>query len=46
VGFTVICAVILKGWYDSHVNLISGVLYLLLLTGAWWLIKQAREKAS
>src|SRR5438270_4421534 len=46
VGFTVICAVILKGWYDSHVNLISGVLYLLLLTGAWWLIKQVRAKAS
>jgi L-asparagine transporter-like permease len=46
VGFTVICAVILKGWYDSRVNLISGVLYLLLLTGAWWLIKQARARRS
>jgi amino acid transporter, AAT family len=42
-GFIVICAVILKGWYDSRVNLISGVMYLLLLTAAWWLIKRARK---
>lgn len=42
-GFTVMCAVILKGWWDSHVNLISGVLYLLLLTAAWWAIKQGRK---
>ena len=42
-GFTVICAVILKGWWDSRVNLISGVLYLLLLTVAWWLIKRTRR---
>jgi L-asparagine transporter-like permease len=43
VGFTVICAVILKGWYDSRVNLVSGVLYLLLLTAAWWVIKKTRK---
>ncbi len=43
VGFTVICAVILKGWWDSRVNLISGVLYLLLLTAAWWMIKRGRK---
>jgi L-asparagine transporter-like permease len=42
-GFTVICAVILKGWWDSRVNLISGVLYLLLLTAAWWMIKKTRK---
>jgi len=42
-GFTVICAVILKGWYDSRVNLVSGVLYLLLLTAAWWMIKRSRR---
>jgi L-asparagine transporter-like permease len=42
-GFIVICAVILKGWYDSRVNLISGVMYLILLTVAWWLIKRARK---
>jgi L-asparagine transporter-like permease len=45
VGFTVICAVILKGWWDSRVNLVSGVLYLLLLTLAWWMIKSSRRKA-
>jgi len=43
IGFTVICAVILKGWWDSRVNLISGVLYLLLLTAAWWAIKRTRK---
>lgn len=42
-GFTVVCAVILKGWWDSRVNRISGVLYLLLLTAAWWLIKRTRK---
>lgn len=46
IGFTVICAVILKGWWDSRVNLVSGVLYLLLLTVAWWTIKAAREKMN
>jgi len=43
IGFTVICAVILKGWYDSRVNLISAVLYLLLLTAAWATIKLSRR---
>jgi AAT family amino acid transporter len=45
IGFVVISAVILKGWYDSRVNLISGVLYLLLLTLAWWVIKASRKRA-
>jgi L-asparagine transporter-like permease len=43
VGFAVICAVILKGWWDSRVNLVSGLLYLLLLTTAWWIIKRVRK---
>jgi len=43
VGFAVICAVILKGWWDSRVNFISGVLYLLLLTALWWGIKPGRK---
>ena len=42
-GFVVICAVVLKGWWDSRVNLISGVTYLLLLTAAWWTIKRTRN---
>jgi L-asparagine transporter-like permease len=41
-GFTVVCAVILKGWWDSPVNRISGLLYLFLLTAAWWAIKKTR----
>jgi AAT family amino acid transporter len=45
-GFTVICAVILKGWWDSRVNLISGVLYLLFLTLAWWVIKSSRRRTQ
>ena len=45
VGFTVICAVVLKGWWDSRVNLISGALYLMLLTAAWWLIKASRRRS-
>ena len=46
VGFTVVCAVILKGWWDSRVNLISGVLYLLFLTLAWWMIKASRGRTQ
>lgn len=46
IGFTVITAVILKGWWDSRVNLVSGVLYLLLLTLAWWGIKSARRRSQ
>jgi AAT family amino acid transporter len=45
IGFTVICGVILKGWYDSRVNLISGVMYLLLLTAVWWVIKRQRRRS-
>src|SRR6266478_4659089 len=45
IGFTVICSVILKGWWDSRVNFISGVLYLLGLTLAWGMIKSARRTA-
>jgi AAT family amino acid transporter len=45
-GFTVICAVILKGWWDSRVNFVSGVLYLLFLTLAWWVIKSSRRRTQ
>ncbi len=45
-GFGVICAVILKGWWDSRVNLISGLLYLLLLTAAWAVIRRTRHPQS
>jgi AAT family amino acid transporter len=44
-GFTVICAVILKGWWDSRVNFVSGVFYLLFLTLAWWVIRSSRRRS-
>ena len=43
-GFTVIIAATLKTWWDSRVNLFSGVLYLVLLTAAYFLIRAARRK--
>jgi amino acid transporter, AAT family len=46
VGFVVVCAVIVKGWWDSSVNLISAALYLILLTIAWWVIKRMRKASS
>lgn len=44
IGLAVVCAVVLKGWYDSRVNLVSGVLYLILLTLAYFIIKTTRKK--
>jgi amino acid transporter, AAT family len=46
IGFVAVCAVIFKGWWDSPVNRISGVFYLLFLTLAWWLIKSGRKKSE
>lgn len=46
IGLTVICAVILKGWYDSGVNAVCGVLYLILLTAAYFGIKAARGRKA
>jgi amino acid transporter, AAT family len=43
IGFAVVCSVVLKGWWDSPVNRLSGVLYLTFLTLAWWLIKSDRK---
>ena len=44
-GFAVIVAATLKTWWDSRVNLISGVLYLVLLTAAYFLIKPTRRSS-
>jgi L-asparagine transporter-like permease len=46
IGLTVVCAVVVKGWFDSRVNLVSGVLYLILLTCAYFVIKSARRSSS
>jgi L-asparagine transporter-like permease len=43
-GFIVICAVIVKGWWDSRVNFVSAVLYLILLSAAWWLIQRTKRE--
>ena len=45
VGFTVVVAATLKTWWDSPVNLFSGVLYLVLLTAAYFLIRPARSRS-
>ncbi|HET7440181.1 MAG TPA: amino acid permease [Terriglobales bacterium] len=42
-GFATIIGATLKTWYDSRVNLDSGVLYLVLLTAAYLLIKRTRK---
>ena len=42
-GLTVVLACILKTWWDSRVNLISGVLYLVGLTAAYFLILYSRR---
>jgi len=42
IGLTVVTAVVLKGWWDSRVNLISGVLYMVLLTAAYFVIRGTR----
>ena len=39
IGFAVIVAATLKTWWDSRVNLVSGLLYLVLLTLAYLVIK-------
>jgi amino acid transporter, AAT family len=43
-GFVLVCAAVLKGWYDSRVNLISGVALLVGLTVAYILIKPHQGK--
>lgn len=45
VGFTVVVAATLKTWWDSPVNLFSGVLYLVLLTAAYFLIRPASRRS-
>jgi L-asparagine transporter-like permease len=46
IGLAVVCAVIFKGWYDSRVNLISGIVYLVLLTCAYAVIKASQKNPS
>jgi L-asparagine transporter-like permease len=45
-GLIVVTGIVLKGWYDSRVNLFSGLAYLVLLTIAYYVIKSQRRKAQ
>ena len=45
-GLALVCASILKSWWDSRVNLGSGVLYLLLLSLAYTLIKRQKQEST
>ncbi len=43
VGFVVIAAAVLKTWWDSRVNLVTGLLYLIVLTLIYLAIRAARK---
>jgi len=43
VGLSVVSAVVLKGWWDSRVNRMSAIFYLIFFTLAWWMIKAGRK---
>lgn len=43
-GFALILAIILKTWWDSKINLISGLVYLVVLTAAYLLIRKRRRE--
>ena len=46
VGLFMIVFTILKGWWDSRINLVSGVGYLIILTAAYWLLKNSRKRSA
>jgi L-asparagine transporter-like permease len=45
-GLILVTGAILKGWWDSRVNLVSGVLYLVLFSIAYVLIQRARPAST
>ncbi|HYA22963.1 MAG TPA: hypothetical protein VEF05_02325, partial [Terriglobales bacterium] len=45
-GLVLVAAAVLKGWWDSRVNLISGVALLVGLTVAYVMIKSGPRKAK
>jgi len=46
IGLVVVTGVVLKGWWDSRVNLISAVAYLVILTVAYYLLQSRRKGAT
>ena len=45
-GLALVSAAIVKSWWDSRVNLISGVVYLFLLTSAYVLTRPQKRKVQ
>ncbi|MBV9482039.1 MAG: amino acid permease [Acidobacteria bacterium] len=46
IGFLVIAAAVLKTWYDSRVNLITGLIYLIALTVLYFLLRARRATSA
>jgi L-asparagine transporter-like permease len=46
VGFVVVVIAVLRTWWDSRVNLLSGLFYLIAVTLAYFLIRPARRRAD
>jgi amino acid transporter, AAT family len=46
VGLVVVVATIVKGWWDSPINLVSGIVYLVVLSIAYYLIKRQKLRSA
>lgn len=46
IGFVVIAAAVLKTWWDSRVNFVTGVIYLVALTICYYVIRLTRRTAE
>ena len=46
IGFVVILAAVLKTWWDSRVNLTTGMIYLVALTICYFAIRAARTSSE
>jgi L-asparagine transporter-like permease len=46
IGLVVVVATIAKGWWDSPINLVSGTLYLVVLSIAYYFLKAQRARST
>jgi len=46
VGFVLVCAAVVRTWWDSRVNLVSSLVYLLLCTLAFLLLRSKRNQST
>lgn len=46
VGFVVVVIAVLRTWWDSRVNLLSGLFYLIAVTLAYFLLRPTRRRAD